>query len=63
MIVRFYAHTAKKHAEGVTLIDSNATKNFMSLDYTRWLGLPIKCLEKPRQLYNVDRTLNKAEVL
>ena len=41
MIVRFYIYTAKKRGEGVTLIDSDATKNFMSLDYIRWLELPI----------------------
>ena len=41
-------------------MDSSTTKNFMNLGYTRWLGLPIKCLEKPRKLFNVDGTLNKA---
>ena len=53
-------HSAKKQAEGIALIDSSATENFMNLDYTQWLGLPIKWLEKPRWLFNVDGTENKA---
>jgi hypothetical protein len=60
MTVRFYTHSTKKRAEGTALIDSSATENFMNLDYARWLGLPIKHLEKTRQLFNVDSTENKA---
>ena len=56
-------HSAKKRTEGIALIDSGATENFMSLNYARWLGLPIKRLEKPRQLFNVDRMENKARNL
>jgi len=63
MTIRFYMHSAKKCAEGIALVDSGATKNFMNLGYARWLGLPIKCLEKPRQLFNVDGTINKAGAL
>ncbi len=60
MSVRFYTHSAKKRAEGIALLDSGTTENFMNLNYARWLGLPIKRLEKPRKLFNVDGTLNKA---
>ena len=60
MTVRFYTHSAKKRAEGIALIDSGTTENFMNLNYAQWLGLPIKCLEKPRRLFNVDGTENKA---
>ncbi len=63
MTVRFYTHSAKKRAEGIALVDSGATKNFMNLNYARWLRLPIKHLEKPRQLFNVDGTINKAGAL
>ncbi len=63
MTVRFYTHSTKKHTEGVALIDSGATKNFMSLDYAWWLRLPVKCLEKLRQLFNINGTENKAEAL
>jgi hypothetical protein len=31
--VRFYTHSAKKRAEGIALIDSGATENFMNLNY------------------------------
>jgi hypothetical protein len=60
MTVRFYTHSAKKRAEGIALIDSGATENFMNLNYAQWLGLPIKRLEKTRRLFNVDGTENKA---
>ena len=48
MTVRFYTHSAKKRAEGIALIDSGATENFMNLNYARWLSLLIKRLEKTR---------------
>jgi hypothetical protein len=60
MTVRFYTHSTKKRAEGIALINSGVTENFMNLNYTQWLGLPIKCLEKTRQLFNVDGMENKA---
>jgi hypothetical protein len=60
MTVRFYTHLSRKRTKGVALVDSGATKNFMNLGYAQWLGLPIKRLEKPRKLFNVDGTKNKA---
>jgi len=59
MTLRFYAHSSRKRTEGIALLDSGATENFMSLEYAKWLGLPIKRLPKPRTLLNVDGTLNK----
>ena len=41
------------------LLDSEATENFMSLDYAKWLHLPIKSLKDPHPLFNVDGTTNK----
>jgi hypothetical protein len=35
----------------------------MNLKYARWLGLPILKLKEPRQLFNVDKTENKAGYL
>jgi hypothetical protein len=35
-------------------------ENFLNLTYARWLKLPIKTLSKPRKLFNVDGTENKA---
>jgi hypothetical protein len=32
----------------------------MSLDYTKYLHLPIKALKEPRKLFNIDRTPNRA---
>jgi hypothetical protein len=49
-----------KRAEVVALIDLGATENFLNLTYTKWLRLPIKRLENPRKLYNVDGIENKA---
>jgi len=60
MTVRFYTHSIAKRAEGVALVDLGATENFMNLTYAKWLKLPIKNLEKPRKLFNVDSSLNKS---
>src|SRR5712672_1239557 len=59
MTLQFYAHLSRKRTEGIVLKDTGATENFMSLEYAKWLGLPIKRLPKPRTLLNVDGTLNK----
>src|SRR6266851_10485000 len=63
MTVRIYTHSSKRCTEGVALVNSGATENFMNLEYARWLRLPIKRLEKPRKLFNVDSTINKAGAL
>ncbi len=47
MTVRFYTHLSRKRAEGVALVDSGVTENFINLGYMQWLHLPIKGLEKP----------------
>jgi len=60
MTLCVYLHSKSKRAETIALLDSGATKNFMSLDYTKHLHLPIKTLKEPRRLYNVDGTPNKA---
>ena len=41
-------------------MDSRATKNFMNLNYVKWLKLPIKVLPEEWKLFNVDGTKNKA---
>ena len=46
MTLQFYIQLISKRAKGVALIDSGATKNFMNLDYARWLKLPIKELKQ-----------------
>src|SRR6201985_2071124 len=60
MTVKTYVHSAHKRAEATVLLDSGATENFMSLNYAKWLGLPIKTLEKPRPIFNVDGTTNQS---
>ena len=63
MTLRIYLHSKSKRAETITLLNSGATKNFMSLDYAKHLHLPIKMLKEPRRLFNVNRTPNRAEDL
>ena len=58
MTIRFFIHSIAKRAEALALVDSGATENFMNLSYARWLKLPIKSLEKPHKLFNVDGTEN-----
>ena len=60
MTVRFFMHTKSKRAEALALVDSGATKNFMNLDYARYLRLPIQRLATPQKLYNVDGTSNQS---
>ena len=49
-----------KRAETITLLDSGAMEAFMSLDYAKYLHLPIKALKEPRKLFNIDGTPNQA---
>jgi len=56
-------HSKLKRADTIALLDSGATENFMSLQYAKYLQLPIKVLSEPRRLFNVDGTQNKAEDL
>src|SRR6266853_616687 len=60
MTLCIYLHSKSKRAETLALLDSGATENFMSLDYVKHLHLPIKTLQEPRRLFNVDGTPNKA---
>src|SRR5216683_2457613 len=60
MTLRVYLHSKSKRTETLALLDSGATENFMSLDYAKHLHLPIKTLQEPRRLFNVNGTPNKA---
>ena len=60
MTMRFFIHSIAKRAEALTLVNSGATENFISLPYAQWLKLPIKRLAQPRKLYNVNGTQNKS---
>jgi Reverse transcriptase (RNA-dependent DNA polymerase) len=59
MTLRVYLHSRSKRAETIALLDSGATENFMSLDYAKYLHLPIKTLKEPRRLFNIDGTPNR----
>ena len=56
MTLCIFMHSKSKRADTIALLDSGATKNFMSLQYAKYLHLPIKVLNEPRRLFNVDRT-------
>ena len=58
MTICTYVHLSHKRVESSALLDSGATENFMSLDYAKWLRLPIKRLQASRPLFNVDGTTN-----
>ncbi len=60
MTVCIFIHLNTKRAKTISLLNSGATKNFLNLDYAKWLNLPIKCLPFPRNLFNVDGMENKA---
>ncbi len=60
MMLHIYLHSKSKRAKTIALLNSGATKNFMSLDYTKHLHLLIKMLKELRKLFNVNGTPNKA---
>ncbi len=60
MTLRFFIHSIAKRAKAIALVNSGATENFMNLTYAKWLQLPIKQMEEPRKLLNVDGTENKS---
>jgi hypothetical protein len=60
MTLCIFMHLRSKRAEMIALLDSGATENFMSLEYAKYLHLPIKILPQPRKLFNVDGTQNRA---
>src|SRR5260370_37506663 len=42
------------------LVDSGATDNFISPDFARRMGLGLMLLERPRKVWNIDNTENRA---
>jgi hypothetical protein len=63
MTIRFFIHSIAKRAEAIALVDSRATENFMNLSYAKWLRLPIKQMDEPKKLLNVNGTENKSREL
>ncbi len=60
MTLRFFVHSIAKRAKAIALVDSGATENFMNLTYAKWLQLPIKQMNEPRKLLNVNGMENKS---
>jgi hypothetical protein len=42
------------------LVDLGATDNFIHPDFVKRMGLGTKELDKPKNIYNIDNTTNKA---
>ena len=59
MQLHIFIHLSWKRAETTVLLNSGATENFISMQYTKELWLPIKCLQWPQLVYNMDGTRNK----
>ena len=47
-------------ADKKALVDSGATNNFIHPTFAKRLGLTMTPLEKPKRIYNIDNTSNKA---
>jgi len=60
MTVCFFIHLKAKRAKAIALVDSGAMENFMSLEYAKYLRLPIKRLSETRKLLNVNGMLNRS---
>ena len=63
MTLQFFVHSIAKRAKAIALVDSGATENFMNLTYAKWLCLPIKQMDEPRKLLNVNGMENKSREL
>ena len=50
-------------ADKTILVDSRATDNFIHPKLLKWLGLGSQLLERPRKIWNIDGTTNKAGAL
>ena len=60
MQVPVLIHTCYFMAKKKALVDSGATDNFIHPAFAKRLGLTMTPLEKPKQIYNIDNTSNKA---
>ena len=54
-----FIHLSWKRAKTTALLDSGATENFINMKYAKELRLPIKSLQRPWPVYNVDGMRNK----
>ena len=54
-----FIHLSWKRAKTTVLLDTGATENFIGMQYAKELWLPIKCLQWPWLVYNMDSTRNK----
>ena len=52
-------HLSQKRAKATAFLDSGATENFISMQYAKELRLPIKHLQWPWPVYNIDGMRNK----
>ena len=60
MCVLVSIHTRYSMANKKALVDSGATDNFIYPAFAKKLGLTMTPLEKPKRIYNIDNTSNKA---
>ena len=63
MTLHIFIQSKSKRAKAVALLDSEATENFININYARKLGIPIQRLPYERRLFNVDGTPNKVGAL
>src|SRR5258707_3909027 len=60
MRVPISVRTNYKTTDVKALVDSGATDNFISPDFARQMGLGSTPLERPRKVWNIDNTENRA---
>ena len=58
MTLKAFINTRGARAKSTALLDCGATENFVHIDYARRMKLPVKTLERPRKIINVDGTAN-----
>jgi predicted aspartyl protease len=56
-------HTHYFMANKKALVDSGATDNFMHPNFAKQMGLGMKSLPKPKNIFNIDNTTNKSGMI
>ena len=60
MKVPIALHTRYNMADIKALVDLGATDNFVSTHFLKEMGIKTRPLDKPKRIYNIDDTANKA---
>ena len=59
MQLHLFIHLSRKRAKTTVLLDAGVTENFINMQYAKEMCFPIKRLQWPQPVYNIDGACNK----